>query len=408
MLAAHYRTFFESIGDALHATAHSHHPWPDVTRAAHLAYWEDSARLTNRKWQEKVFGEVVPEAQGHVARLLNLPDPKLVAFAPNTHEFVARLYSCLDWSHSPRVLTTASEFHSFSRQTRRLEETGRLAVTRVPVEPYASFRERFQHALTGRFDMVFLSHVFFDSAFVVEGLEQLLSRASPDAIVAIDGYHAFLALPVDLARLGRRIFYTAGGYKYAQAGEGACFLSTPEGSRLRPVYTGWFADFGGLTGAQGDTGERKGSPAPSTGEGKGSPALSLVGYGPGAMRFWGSTFDASGLYRFNAVMRWLRDLGVGPREIHAHVERLQRRFLAGLADAKLARLPVGSLTPPSGLPRGNFLAFDLDAAEEVERRLAAARISVDRRDRRVRFGFGAYHDEPFVDALIERTRAALA
>jgi len=386
MLAAHYRTFFESIGDALHVTAHSHHPWPDVTRAAHLAYWEDSARLTNRKWQEKVFGEVVPEAQGHVARHLDLPDPRLVAFAPNTHEFVVRLYSCLDWSRPPRVLTTANEFHSFSRQTRRLEETGRLAVTRIPVEPYATFGERFQHALTNRFDMVFLSHVFFDSGFVVEGLEALLSRASPDAIVAIDGYHAFLALPVELARLGRQIFYMAGGYKYAQAGEGACFMSTPVGSGLRPVYTGWFADFGGLAGAQDDR----------------------VGYGDGAMRFWGSTFDASGLYRFNAVMRWLRELGVGPREIHAHVAALQRRFLAGLAHAQLARLPLESLTPPKGTPRGNFLTFDLEDAEEIERRLAARAIIIDRRGTHLRFGFGVYHDAAFVDALLERTRAALA
>ncbi|MGH8694927.1 MAG: aminotransferase class V-fold PLP-dependent enzyme [Burkholderiales bacterium] len=386
MLAAHYRTFFESIGDALHVTAHSHHPWPDVTRAAHLAYWEDSARLTNRKWQEKVFGEVVPQAQGHVARLLDLPDPKLVAFAPNTHEFVVRLYSCLDWSHPPRVLTTANEFHSFGRQTRRLEETGRLAVTRIPVEPYATFGERFQHALTSRFDMVFLSHVFFDSGFVVEGLEALLSRAAPDAIVAIDGYHAFLALPVELARLGRQIFYLAGGYKYAQAGEGACFMSTPVDSGLRPVCTGWFADFGGLTDAPEDR----------------------VGYGDDAMRFWGSTFDASGLYRFNAVLRWLAELGVGPREIHAHVAGLERRFLAGLADAKLARLPAAALTPPSGMPRGNFLTFELADAEAVERRLAARKIIVDRRGTRVRFGFGVYHDAAFVDALLERTRAALA
>jgi selenocysteine lyase/cysteine desulfurase len=396
MLSEHYRTFFESLGDALHVTAHSHHPWPDATRAAHLAYWEDSARLTNRKWQDKVFGEVVPEAQGHVARLLDLPDPALVAFAPNTHEFVVRLYSCLDWSRPPRVLTTASEFHSFSRQTRRLEETGRLAVTRVPVEPYATFGERFQHALTSRFDMVFLSHVFFDSGFVVEGIEALLSRAGPDAIVAIDGYHAFLALPVELARLGRRIFYLAGGYKYAQAGEGACFMSTPVGSTLRPVVTGWYADFGGLAGAPEDTGEGKGSPVP------------IVGYGAGAMRFWGATFDASGLYRFNAVVRWLAGLGIGPREIHAHAHALEQRFLAGLAEAKLARLPPGALTPPAGMPRGNFLTFDLDDAAEVERRLAAAGIIVDRRGTRLRFGFGVYHDAAFVDALLERARAALA
>ena len=385
MLEAHYRAFFDAIGDELHVTAHSHHPWPDVTRAAQLQYWEDSARLTNRKWQEKVFGEVVPAAQAHVARLLALPDPRLVAFAPNTHEFVARLYSCLDWTRTPQVLTTANEFHSFGRQTRRLEETGRLAVTRVPAEPYASFRERFHATPTHRYDLVFLSHVFFDSGFVVEGLEELLSRASPDAIVAIDGYHAFMAIPVDLARLGARVFYLAGGYKYAQAGEGACFMSIPVDCALRPVYTGWYSDFGRLSGAQGEA----------------------VGYGEGAMRFWGSTFDASGLYRFNAVMHWLDGLGITPREIHAHAARLERRFLAGLAEAKLAALPVDALTPPERFPRGNFLAFDLDGAEEVERRLAAHRILVDRRGRRIRFGFGVHHDEPFVDRLLERTRAAL-
>jgi selenocysteine lyase/cysteine desulfurase len=71
-------------------------------------------------------------------------------------------------------------------------------------------------------------------------------------------------------------------------------------------------------------------------------------------------------------------------------------------------LPVESLTPPNGQPRGNFLAFDLDHAEEVERRLTAHRILIDRRGRRVRFGFGVYHDEAFVDTLLRRMRAALA
>ncbi len=382
----HYRTFFASIGDALHVTAHSHHPWPDVTRAAHLQYWEDSARLTNWKWQEKVFGKAVPEAQDHVARHLGLADPGLVAFAPNTHEFVARLYSCLDWSRRPRVLTTTGEFHSFGRQTRRLEETGRLQVTRIPVEPCATFRERFKRALSESHDLVFLSQVFFDSSFVVERLDDVLAAAPVETIVAVDGYHAFMAIPVDLGTLGRRIFYTAGGYKYVQAGEGTCFLSIPADCDLRPLYTGWFSDFGQLSGAQGEA----------------------VGYGAQAMRFWGSTFDASGLYRFNAVMRWLGELGVTGREIHAHVGALERQFLDGLAAAALARLPVAALTPPEGAPRGNFLTFDLDAAEDVERRLAAHRVLVDRRGRRLRFGFGLYHDAAFVDVLLARLRDALA
>ncbi|RIL06550.1 hypothetical protein DCC79_15370, partial [bacterium] len=188
--------------------------------------------------------------------------------------FVARLYSCLDWSRRPRVLTTTSEFHSFARQTRRLEETGRLEVARVPVEPYATFRARFAAALRARHDLVFVSQVFFDSSFVVEGLDELLAGVPAETMVAVDGYHAFMAIPVALGVLGERIFYTAGGYKYAQAGEGACFLSIPADCTLRPAYTGWYSDFGRLSGAQGDA----------------------VGYGPAAMRFWGSTFDPSGLY----------------------------------------------------------------------------------------------------------------
>lgn len=398
MLREYYKTFVASIGDALHVTAHSHHPWPDVTRAAHLQYWEDSARLTNRKWQEKVFGEAVPEAQGHVARHLGLADPRLVAFAPNTHEFVARLYSCLDWSRRPSVLTTTGEFHSFGRQTRRLEETGRLDVTRVPVEPYATFPERFRQALGAPRDLVFLSQVFFDSSFVVERLDEVLADVLPETIVAVDGYHAFMAIPVHLGALGRRIFYTAGGYKYVQAGEGACFLSIPEACDLRPLYTGWFSDMFGA-----------GDPFPSPAGGQLSGAQGdAVGYGAEAMRFWGSTFDASGLYRFNAVMRWLDELGVTAREIHAHVGALERQFLDGLAAVPLARLPVAALTPPDGAPRGNFLTFDLDAAEDVDQRLATHRIVVDRRGRRLRFGFGVYHDAAFVDVLLARLRVALA
>lgn len=384
MLSAHYRAFFESAGGALHVTAHSHHPWPDVSRAAQIDYWEDSARLTNRKW-DKVFGEVVPQAQRHIAKLLGLPHPQLIAFAPNTHELVVRLYSCLDWSKPIHVLTTSNEFHSFGRQTRRLEETGRVQVTRVQAEPYTTFNERFHHALNRSYDLVFLSHVFFDSGFVVEGLEGLLSRASPDALVVVDGYHAFCALPVDLSRLAHRIFYMAGGYKYAQSGEGVCFMSIPEGCELRPISTGWFSDFGKLSGQQGEA----------------------IGYGAEAMRFWGSTFDASGLYRFNAVMQWLHGLGVTPKEIHEHVQKLQTRFLDGLADMKLASLPIEALTPPRDVARGNFCTFDLDNAEAVEQKLLAHDILVDRRARRVRFGFGVYHDEAFVDTLLARLRTAL-
>ena len=384
-LKAHFGEFLRSAGDWLHCTAHSHHPWPDATRAAHLAYWEDSARLTDAKW-DKVFGEVIPEAQGHLARHLRLPHADAIAFAPNTHEFVVRLYSCLDWTRPQRVLTTAHEFHSFERQTRRLEETGRLHATRVPAEPYESFADRFCAQLAQPYDLVWLSHVFFDSGFQVTDLGRIVRACPATALVVIDGYHAFAALPLDLSNIAGRAFYLAGGYKYAMAGEGACFLAIPPGTELRPLATGWFADFAGLGGVQAGP----------------------VGYGDAGMRFFGATFDPSGLYRFNAVMRWLEELGMDFAAVHAHVQQLQARFVDALNGAPLRALPLARLVPPSAMPRGNFLTFALPWATQAETALTAHRVRVDRRRDRLRIGFGVYHDEAFIGQLVDRLRVALA
>jgi kynureninase len=66
------------------------------------------------------------------------------------------------------------------------------------------------------------------------------------------------------------------------------------------------------------------------------------------------------------------------------------------------------LVPPGGTPRGNFLTFALPQATEVEAALTERHVSVDRRRDRLRLGFGVYHDENFVDRLVDRVRAALA
>ena len=385
MLAAHFSRLREADPGRLHFAAHSHHPWPDATRAAHEQYWLDATRLLDRKW-ERVLGEVLPRAQGHVARLLGLSDARQVAFAPNTHEFVARLYSCLDHRRPARVLTTAHEFHSFRRQTRRLEEAGRIEVERIAGEPWETFGERFTGALrSGPWDLVFLSHVFFDSGFVVPGLEAIVESAPPDAIVVVDGYHAFCALPVDLSRIHRRAFYLAGGYKYAMAGEGACFLCVPPGNRLRPVDTGWYSSFGTLEGSD---------------EGP-------VAYADDGFRFWGATFDPSGLYRLEAAMSWLAATGTTIANVHHHALGLQKHFLDGLARLAIPTLPAASLVPRAAIERGNFLAFDVDDAADLHKRIAAQNVVIDRRGRRLRFGFGVYHSEHDVRLLLEALSRAL-
>ena len=77
-----------------------------------------------------------------------------------------------------------------------------------------------------------------------------------------------MAVETDLSAVADRIFYTAGGYKYAMAGEGVAFLHCPPGFAARPVNTGWYAEFDDLALPPG-----------------------AVGYAPDARRFLGSTFD---------------------------------------------------------------------------------------------------------------------
>jgi selenocysteine lyase/cysteine desulfurase len=366
---AHFSRFLSARPDRLHFAAHSHHPWPDVSFEAHQRVWLDAADSIDDKWSS-VFEELIPRLQDRLAGALVLPDPSSLAFAPNTHELVVRLFSCL--SPPVRVLTTDAEFHSFARQLLRWEEAGLAVGVRVASEPFDSFEERFVQAAAGGFDLIYLSQVFFDSAYVVPGLAGLVSRVGSEPWVIIDGYHAFMAMPVDLSSLHDRVFYLAGGYKYAMAGEGACFMHCPPGFGPRPVDTGWFAGFAHLQ-------QREAVAYPSDGG-----------------RFWGATFDPSGLYRLDAVLAWLDRLGLTPAEIHSHVKSLQEVFLEGV-DPRL-----GELVPPAGFAeRGNFLTFRTPSAARIVRALRDAGVITDHRGDRLRIGFGIYHDREDVRRLLD-------
>ncbi len=376
----------------LHFAAHSHHLRPDITRDATMQCWDDAARMLDRKWGY-IFGTVIPEAQKNVAELLGVGRPENIAFAGNTHEFVARILSAFNPTREKplRVLTTDSEFNSFTRQMARTAENPHVHVTKVPVSPRHTFAQRLMTLTnTVNFDLIFFSQVFYNSGFripddemeiIVDGISQ--SILSSNAVIVIDGYHGFCAVPTSLKAIEDRVFYLAGGYKYAQWGEGACFLYVPPACTLRPENTGWFASFGTLE--------------------KGSQSSNLVSYSDDAFRFWGATFDPAGLYRLNAVCDWMREKKITAQERWYHVLTLQSHFLQSGVKSRYFELSK-LVTPLPRAQRGNFLSFDQGdegSASTLVEKLAVRGVIVDSRGPLIRIGFGIYHDLSDVDQLIK-------
>lgn len=357
-------------------TGHSHQAWPNAARAGQLQAWHDAAEHVDDKWGA-VF-EQTARVQRYVAdRIGGRPDD--IALAPNTHALVARFLSALPLGERPHLVTTAGEFHSMSRQLARLEEAG-IAITRVPVEPLATLSARLAAAVEPRTAALLASSVLFKTSAVVPALPVAVAAAhAVGAAVLIDAYHAFGAMPFTLSDYGADpIFVVAGGYKYAQWGEGVCWMRVPPGCTMRPVHTGWFSDFANLDALQG-----------------GGP----IGYGPtGATRFAGSTFDPTSFYRAAAVIDFFEREGLTLPRLRALSLQQTGRLIARL-------LPdFAVLTPLEDARRGGFVAVRVPDAARVVAGLRRRGIYVDSRADVVRLGpapYVALHD---LDVAVDHLR----
>lgn len=381
-----YSRFLEGHAGKLHFAAHSHHFWPDVTREAQLAYWDDCALLSDQKWN-KIFSEVIPKAQKHIASILKLKDPEQIVFAPNTHELTSRLLSLFLEQSELRILTTSSEFHSWRRQLLRLEEISAVKVEVVSTEKIltekAAFLATLKEKLKATPDIFFISQVFFDSGIALsdQDLLDLYQAKSEKTMMVVDGYHGFAAIPTDLSKLEGRIFYLSGGYKYAQAGEGVGFMLVPKGN-WRPAYTGWFAEMGELS----------------------QPAGKKIGYPSNGMAFMGATQDPSGLYRFNAAWELMARENLAIEQIHQQIKSLQLKFIATLPADFVSRWNLKPLYEPQLAWHGHFLTFEassIEAAEKLEAILKQSKVIIDRRGSRLRFGFGLYQSLEDIQRLQE-------
>ncbi len=382
-LAAHYSRF--RVAERLLLTGHSHQAWPDVALEGQVEAFEDAARDVDDKW-ERAFAKA-DEVRAGYRGLLGDPGGEL-ALGTSTHELVLRFLSALDLRGRPRLVSTDGEFHTLRRQLARLGEE-HLEVVRLPAEPAGTLAERLAAAVDERTSAVLVSAVLFETARIVLGLRALADAcARVGAQLLVDVYHALGAVPFAIGDLGLdSAWIVGGGYKYLQLGEGNCFLRLPaHAGELRPVITGWYAEFAQLAGEHDPT---------------------RVAYGSGAERFAGATYDPTSHYRAARVFRFFAEQGLTPERLRSsyrhQVDLLAARFDAlGAPDELITRdraTPLGQY--------GGFLALRSPVAGDLRRALAARGVLADSRDTWLRLGPAPYLSDEQLATAVELLGEAL-
>lgn len=358
-LAAHYSRF--RVAERLLLTGHSHQAWPDCAERGQREAWNDAADYVDGKW-ERAFERAERVRRGF-ARLLDC-DPGGISLGTSTHELVVRWLSALPLRERPRLVTSQSEFHSLRRLLARLEEVG-IEIVRVAARPAASIGERLAREVDDRVAAVLVSSVFYDSAELAGELAQVARRCERHgAALLLDVYHQLNVVPLSLRAQGlESAFVTGGGYKYCQLGEGNCFLRSPPDSTLRPVITGWFAEFGALESS--DT---------------------TVSHGPLSVRFAGATYDPTSHYRACEVFDFFERMGLYPALLR---EASQHQLGVLRAEIEALDLPLG--LPAAPLQQlGGFLALTTPRAADLQRALALRGMHTDARGDVLRLGPAPY------------------
>jgi kynureninase len=330
----------------------------------------------DEKW-ERAF-ERAERVRAGFARLLDAPASS-ISLGGSTHELVVKWLSALPLRARPRIVTTDAEFHSARRLLQRLEEEG-VEVARVAAYPAPSVGERIAAAVDDRAAAVIVSSVFYDSAQIAGGLEVAAARCERCGVaLLIDAYHQLNVLPLSLPAAGlESAFITGGGYKYCQLGEGNAFLRAPLDCELRPVITGWFAEFDAIE----------------------APTPRAVRYGSLQTRFAGATYDPTSHYRAAEVFDFFARMQLTPallREVSQHQIKLLRSEIDALelAPELLSRrdVPLAQLA--------GFLALHAPRAVEIQRELARRGVLCDARGEILRLGPAPYLSD-------EQLRSAVA
>ncbi len=330
--------------------------------------WKDAAEFVDNKWAQ-AFDKANEVRKGFAQRLDDTSGR--YSLSQNTHDLVIRFISALPLKDKPRLITTNGEFHSIRRQLNRLEEEG-VKITRIDNTQMEYVVDDIINAMNDKTSAVLVSSVFFNNGQILQGIERLAKACDQfDIKLLVDAYHHINVVPFSIQQNSlENAYVVGGGYKYCQLGEGNCFLRFPEHCALRPVITGWLAEFDSLYKAS-ENGAR-------------------VSYKSADDRFAGATYDPTSHYRAAEVFHFFDEQKMTPEFLREQSQRqiglLMQRFDEADFEQKIIQRDLNySLATTAG-----FLALKSQYAEKIKNELSKHDVYSDVRADVLRLGPAPY------------------
>jgi len=351
----------------------------------------------NSTWNT-LFAEILPQASSHIKSILKCKSDSVIEFGHNSHELVTRLLSmkfpAIMDGQTLRILTTDTEFYSFTRQMNKLLELKFFKVDVVPIAPIETFESRLvSQVATNSYDVIYVSQcVFLTQQTIISNVGSFTKAINANCnglqhMVIIDGYHGFGAIPTDLGDLETNVFYVSGVLKHVGGGANCAFVVCSPTVSLTPLFTGWLAD-----------------PSVLSLESNGIHIGSPVGYMDGVSLMGATPSFIPSLLIFNEVMRNWNSRNIQVDDVHSHVMSLHELFLNGLEDKTeyLSKSNIVNLLHED--LRSHTLAFKVEsphAANFIVNSMLSRNIEIDSRQNFVRIGFGLNHGPDDVAKLLD-------
>ena len=220
----------------------------DVAEA--LRKWYDDMDLS---WREGGWLSDTDEWRANTAKLIGYSRHDCIIPKASAGQGLRAVLNSFDASKKIQVVSTRGEFDSIDFILKNYEHAGRVDMTWV--EPFGKEGPApvFQASdiistITDKTDLVVVSLVFFSTAQILQGFEEIVAAAhEKGALVLVDLFHAAGVIPIQVEQTGAD-FAVGGSYKYLRGGPGAAWLAVHpkhlDEQKITTLDTGWFAKHG--------------------------------------------------------------------------------------------------------------------------------------------------------------------